>query len=161
MISAIPTVLITFFGPLRSISSAMFPNIGDLIENIEDDGLVTVANRGDLKALGKYIIWAALVCMIMMTILLLQDNIRMLIVSLVLLGTGTASRLVMGFSPTVYASGTRTFTVMYFCIIAVACYIFSNSVRQGYIDTKAIGRIDRIAEILIICSMINILFFVA
>ena len=161
LLAGIPTLLMVLFGPLRSIIITMYPNIGGLTDSIERNGLVTVVNRGDFQAFGRYLIWAVMIIMICATVILLQSNLKMLITSFVLLVTGTASRVVIGFSPTIYASGARTFTVMYFCIIAVACYTYSNSLEQGYIDNVESKRLEIIAILLLICSMINIMFLVA
>lgn len=160
-IAAIPTMLIVFLGPLRSITLAIYPNISDLTDSIEWNGLVTVANRGDLKAFGRYFIWSAMIILLCIVIFLLHDNIRSLIISIVMIGTGTASRLVMGFSPTIYASGARTFTNMAFCIIAVSCFVYANAVESGCIERKEIAIISTVSKAFILFSMINILFLVA
>ena len=98
--------------------------------------------------------------MINAALFLIYDNFRIFLTSTVLLGSGFASRLAMGFSPTIYASSYRTFTVLIFCIIAVACYIYSDSLERGYIDLKSHKIIKCIAGALLICSMINTLFLV-
>lgn len=135
-IAGVPTLLIIILGPLRSITATMYPSISVLTDSIERNGLVTVANRGNLSALSKYIIWAAMIILLSIVIALLQDSIRMFIASFVLICTGGASRVVMGLSPTVYASGARTFAVMVFCIMGVACCTYSNSIKLGYINKK-------------------------
>lgn len=160
MIAGIPTALMIAFGPLKDIVITMYPNIEGLTEPIERNGLVTVANRGDFKAFGKYLIWAAMLTMICAAVLLLQDNLKMLVTSFVLLGTGMASRIVIGFSPTIYASKERTFTILYFCIIAVACNAYSNSLEKGYIDNRESPKIEIALSLLLICSMINLIFLV-
>ncbi len=161
LVAGIPTIIIVLLGPLREIILTMYPNISKLTEPIESNGLVTVANRGDFKAFGKYFIWATMIILLCIVIFLLQDSIRMLLISTVLIGAGTVSRLVIGFSPTIYASGPRTFTIMAFCIIAVACSIYANAVEIGYIECKDIFVISIVSKIVIIFSMINILFLVA
>ena len=161
MLAGIPASLMVLFGPLVTVVAPMYPRIYALTEKIEGNGLVTVANRGDLKAFGRYLIWAVLTAMILAAVILLQDSLKMLIASVVLLGAGTASRLVLGFSPTVYGSGERTFTIMYLCIIAVGCYVYCNSVEQGYLKTEESRKIEILSVLFIICSMINILFLVA
>ena len=160
-IAGVPTLLVILLGPLRSITVTMYPNIKDLTDSIEKNGLVTVANRGNLSAFSKYMIWAAMIILLCMVVVLLQDSIRMLIVSFVLICTGGASRVVMGFSPTIYASGPRTFAVMVFCIMGVACCTYSNSIKLGYINKEDETKISVIANVLLLFSMINILLLVA
>lgn len=48
---------------------------------------------------------------------MLKDNRRFALILLILLA-GFASRMAMAFTPSVYASGTRTFAMLYFCIAA-------------------------------------------
>ena len=161
MIAGIPAFLTILFGPLKDVVSTMFPNTYGLTDKIDRDGLVTAANRGDFKAFGRYFIWAAMITMICITVILLQDNIRMLVFNMVLLGAGTASRLAIGLSPTIYISGGRAFTAMFFCIIAVACCVYSNCINQGYIKAAECKKINTIGVFLLVCSMINILFLAA
>ena len=158
--AGIPAALIILFGPLNPIVITMFPGISVLTEDIERNGLVTVANRGDFKALCRYFVWAALLIMLCVAMILLQDSVRMLVTCAVLIGTGTLSRLIMGFSPTIHASRDRTFTPMAFCLIAAACYIYSYNLERGHIDESSSRKIDLTARMLIICSLIHIAFLV-
>jgi hypothetical protein len=160
MTAGVPALLMILLGPLRSITLTLYPDIRLLTDDIERNGLVTVSNRGNIQALGRYIVWAALLSLMIAAVILLQDHIRGLLVSFVLIGAGTASRVVLGFSPTVYASAYRTYTVMFFCIIAVACYVYANSIHQGLISKREARNLNRISYVLILCSMINSMFMV-
>lgn len=160
MTAGVPALLMILLGPLRSITLTLYPDIRLLTDDIERNGLVTVSNRGNIQALGRYIVWAALLSLMIAAVILLQDHIRGLLVSFVLIGAGTASRVVLGFSPTVYASAFRTYTVMFFCIIAVACYVYANSIHQGLISKREARNLNRISYVLILCSMINSMFMV-
>nr|WP_027870838.1 DUF6056 family protein [[Eubacterium] cellulosolvens] len=160
MTAGVPTLLMILLGPLRPITLILYPDIHLLTDDIERNGLVTVANRGNIQALGRYIVWAALLSLMIVAVLLLQNHIRELLVSFVLIGAGTASRVVLGFSPTVYASAFRTYSVMFFCIIAVACYVYANSIHQGLISKREVRNLSRISYVLILCSMINSMFMV-
>jgi hypothetical protein len=160
MTAGVPSILMILLGPLRSLTLTLYPDVHLLTDDIERNGLVTVSNRGNVQALGRYIVWAAMLSLLCAALILLQDHIREILVSFVLIGAGTASRLVLGFSPTIYASASRTFTIMFFCIIGVACYVYANSIRQGLISPREAGNINRISFLLILCSMINCMFMV-
>ena len=159
--AGIPAAFTILFGPLRTITLTLFPSISLFTDGIERNGLVTVVNRGDFKAFSTYFIWMITLMLLCMAVILLQDSMIMLIASMSMLLFGAASRMVMGFSPTIYASAERTFTIMVFCVIGVACLAYSNSVERGYLDNRSLKAIGSIAAILIMISFISIMFMVS
>ena len=59
---------------------------------------------------------------------------RILGVSLLIAGVG--SRTVMGFSPTIYASGWRTATPLCFCLIIITISALTEAYDQGIFTKK-------------------------
>ena len=53
-----------------------------------------------------------------------------------LLLVGLASRWVMCFSPTIWASDTRTYIFMYFSVIAVSIMLFKKVAEKNIVETK-------------------------
>ncbi len=62
------------------------------------------------------------VCVLITVAILLEDKLEIL-KAFLLLGTGLGTRLIMGFSPTVWASGYRTFAIFIITMIIVAVMI--------------------------------------
>lgn len=58
-----------------------------------------------------------------------QKDLKMLVCG-VLLSSGFASRCVMCFSPTIWASDKRTFIPFYFCIILCTCLLFDDEKKM-------------------------------
>ena len=105
----------------------------------------------------SYIIWSAMIILLCIVIFLLHDNIRSLIISIVMIGTGTASRLVMGFSPTIYASGNRTFTSTDFLLVLVNgllwAQVFNNLAEKKDKNWKSFIGIKIFFIIIVISSI--------
>ena len=75
---------------------------------------------------------------IVATIALVSRKIIDFIIPMCILAFGFASRVAIGFSPTVYASGSRTFEVFFICIIMAGVYTISNSIEIERIDKRKI-----------------------
>ena len=68
------------------------------------------------------------VCVLITVAILLKDKLEVL-KAFLLLGTGLGTRLIMGFSPTVWASGYRTFAIFIITMIIVAVMIADKHYR--------------------------------
>lgn len=68
------------------------------------------------------------VCVLITVSILLKDKLEVL-KAFLLLGTGLGTRLIMGFSPTVWASGYRTFAIFIITMIIVAVMIADRHYR--------------------------------
>lgn len=161
MIALIPAIFTIAFGPFKVISNYLFPSLTALTSPISQYGLVTAANRGDLESFGKYAVWGVLLLFTCIELILLAQKFSTLLISITIIGAGTASRLAVGFSPTIFASRYRTCEVMAFCIIAVACMIYSQSLECKTIPYTINSKILFIMQLLLILSMLNFLFLVA
>lgn len=60
------------------------------------------------------------ICIIFCIWSLHRENGKLCIVYILMMGTGVATAVIMGFSPTIYASGKRTMMFLYFAMIMVA-----------------------------------------
>ena len=68
------------------------------------------------------------VCVLITVAILIKDKLEVL-KAFLLLGTGLGTRLIMGFSPTVWASGYRTFAIFIITMIIVAVMIADKHYR--------------------------------
>ena len=160
LMAGVPAMCTILFGPLKSITTMSFPAVADLSDAYRYQGLVTVGNRGDFGAFITYAIWAVLIILISVELILASEKIWTVAASFVLLGTGLASRIAIGFSPTVHVSGMRTCAVMSFCVIAVTCLVFSGSVEKGILKGKALEVIGWISRFTMVCAGINLALLV-
>ena len=91
-------------------------------------GLVTAENRGGWRAFSLYFVLSFAAAVVCLELFLLLDDLWDLLGALVLLAAGMASRAAMGFSPTIYASGPRTCSVLGFCMIAAGLFVLFGNV---------------------------------
>ncbi len=124
-IAAIPVFITIAFGPAMSLIAGIYPQINSLGAAIPYWGLVNSQNRGGLGPYFEFLVMTLCLVIVLVNIFLLCKNLEQLVITLTLVVSGFLSRVAMGISPTIYASGIRTNTVMIFCIIAAVGYIFS------------------------------------
>ena len=124
-ISAIPAIITIAFGIFMSLITGIYPQIGNLAEAIPYWGLVNPQNRGGFGPYFEFIVMTLCLVIVLIDIFLLCKEWKQFVVAMTLIMGGFLSRVAIGISPTIYASGIRTNTVMCFCIIAVAIYVFS------------------------------------
>lgn len=121
----------------------------------------------DISQLGKGIIqfeMFLLICICLcVEIFLLNDTIEDIIIDMSLAVMGVASRVMMGFSPTVYASSERTYTSLIFCFILMAVHIYSKNYKCLNVrNNSKILNIERyILWTLVILGFMNLMYLVA
>ena len=74
-----------------------------------------------------FVVLAALLCCILLTLLHLGNDVYTGLEYSMLFLLGLASRVVMGFSPTIYASGVRTFMPLYAVLIVLTVKVFADN----------------------------------
>ena len=62
---------------------------------------------------------------------LLRQQLEIYIDTVLLLGVGLASGIVMGFSPTIYASADRPYIYLYFILIFVCLFLLKREGKEG------------------------------
>ncbi|WP_017810327.1 DUF6056 family protein, partial [Clostridium saccharoperbutylacetonicum] len=126
-ISLIPFLASVLFGFGKNIFSSVIPNLIALMNNGQNNFLqIDVSNFECKKNYLSIILGVIIVGSILISIYLIFENtLKMLLIELIFL-LGFASRMIMSFSPTVYASGIRTFIFLYFSILVCAVFIFND-----------------------------------
>lgn len=158
MIAVLPVCVTILLGPLKTVTVQVYPSIGHLADEISQYGLVTVENQGGLAAFGQFFIMGVVILAICIEFLLLLDNWRDILACFTLLVSGTASRMYMGFSPTIFASCYRTCEVMSFCIIVAGIATYVKNTK--YISMTGRKRLQYFAYILLFFSFLEVLFLV-
>ncbi|MEE3343271.1 MAG: DUF6056 family protein [Bacilli bacterium] len=90
------------------------------------------------------------ICIFYLLYIVLKEK-SIIPIFIILLGCGT--RLIMGFSPTIFASGRRTVIFLYFSLIIVIIYLLKNICNKLKILEKNILNI-----IILLCLIVNISF---
>lgn len=127
-IAVIPMAATLSFGPLKECLSALFPYISYGANDIDYYGAFTVAASGTGIGMVQFGIFLVIAMCICAEVLLLNDSIEGLVTDSTLILAGVASRVMMGFSPTVYGSGSRTYTTLVICMIAVTVHLYASNI---------------------------------
>ena len=149
----------SYFG--RSIVTQIFPHITSFYDLLAtEEVLLTAATANNLLyAVPVMFSMFVIVCLIM-TILLIFKNLKNNVALLVFL-VGLASRLIIGFSPTVFISGQRTMIFFEFAMIIVAMLVWQELIKKNdKNDLKIQGRISATIKILGAMQYLNILFLI-
>lgn len=133
--AAIPMIMILFFGLLKNVILIYFSKFSLLLENVSPNGLFSITTNS-MFSLAKYGLIMLFALCFMVTIFLCLDKLYSSLFAFSLLISGVASRVAMGFSPTVYASGFRTATPLYFSLIGISILIYSYAINEKIISEK-------------------------
>lgn len=130
-VAGVPIVLMLLAGPLSPLCQAAFPH---LWESAFSGGSMSLGNEHIDKAtlLVELLMLAALTFTV---IIAFSTNKKVLLVSFFVLGAGFASRVIMGFSPTMLASSTRTFIFFDFALLSLSllcCLRYTEKGRGCY-----------------------------
>ena len=140
IISIIPVIAGTIFTVFAPITANIFPNMFG-INNAIISGFNVHITR--LLFLAPYIL--ALICLVFSTILIFKKNWKTLILILIL-GAGFASKFIMGFSPTVFASGTRTSFIM-LCAFIISTILVLEKQNKKYFE--------KFVSVIVICAILQ------
>ena len=160
LISLIPLAATLSFGIFRNFVTMLFPFTGFISNDIDFYGSFTAANDGSGAGVIQFAFFLMVLVCIIAELMLLNNKVEGFIADMVLVAAGTASRVMMGFSPTVYASGVRTFTPFIICIIAVSVHVWCENKDVICNDVKEAGIIKCMMGLLIIYGHVNLLFIV-
>lgn len=163
VVSFIPICAVLAMGPFSNILINLFPYMDQSMADVNRYGEFVA----DISQLGKGIIqfeMFLLICICLcVEIFLLNDTIEDIIIDMSLAIMGVASRVMMGFSPTVYASSERTYTSLIFCFILMAVHIYSKNYKCLNVrNNSKILNIERyILWTLVILGFMNLMYLVA
>ena len=92
-----------------------------------------------------------------MSILLLYNNLKDN-VPLLLYLAGLASRIIIGFSPTIFASGARTMIFFEFAMISIAIITWQKIIKDNKVDKKLINKAEIAIKFTAVVQYLNVLF---
>lgn len=158
VISLVPVFSIFGLCYFRTNINAMFPFFGSLKTLlIEEQVMLTAANCNNLLNVIPIIFAAANFICLIMSLLLIFKNLKNNVAILVFL-IGLASRLIMGFSPTVFLSGERTMLFFDFSMIIVSIIVWQELIKKNDKNDKKIQkRMEFIVKATAVLQYINCL----
>lgn len=156
VIAIIPLSSVFIFGLFDDVFEKIIPRLVSFM-NVDDYDFVKVTtfNYLDKKNYIPIILGVIIVGSILLSIYLIFENTFMSLLVNIIFLAGFASRMIMVFSPTLYASSTRTFIFMYFSIIVCGIFIFKEILKN--METDKISKLQAIIGAITILSFIEYL----
>lgn len=130
-----PFVLTLIFGPLRPLVSSFYVHVIRLADPLGQNGLVTLSSPMSISFL-KYLLIMGFAFAFMATIFLALNDTYDRLFAYSLLISGTASRVAMGLSPTIYASGFRTATPLFYGLIAIGIMTYAAALDEDLLTKR-------------------------
>lgn len=158
VIGSIPLLVSLVFGPLKGLLEEGFPGITVMSEALTEYGTITAENYLKASSYFPIILLGLVIGCILLSFYLIYEEILPSLFICFLFLVGLASRMVMAFSPTVWASSWRTYLFMYFAVIIIAVFLFQKLMEYGplkYEKQLKLG-IAFIASISFLSTMISI-----
>lgn len=153
------TSITGFFG--RDIVTQVFPHITSFYDLLAtEEVLLTAATSNNLLYAVPVLFSFGIIICIIMSLLLIFKNLKNNYALFVFL-VGLASRLIMGFSPTIFVSGQRTMIFFEFAMIAAAILIWQELTKKiDKNDIKVQNRVAQIIKYTAALQYFNILFLI-
>ena len=131
IIASIPLMVSLVFGPLKGLMEEGFPGITVITEALTEYGTITAQNYLEVSSYFPVILISVVFgCVLLSLYLIYEETVYSLFTCFVFL-VGLATRMVMAFSPTVWASSWRTYLFMYFGLIVLAVFLFQKLMEFG------------------------------
>jgi len=131
-IAIIPFLIWLIFMPIRALLKSPFGNL--ISEHKFTSIIANVIKIGYMESIPSEVLWLSFALLIIFLLILFSvikayDKSERMAV-LFILAAGFTSRMIMGFSPTVYVSSYRTFTYMYFSLIICLIILLNKQLPQ-------------------------------
>lgn len=140
IVALIPFASICSLGIFSKITFVMFPYLGSLTGILtKQEVILTAANCNNLAYTIPVILSMIVFISLILNILLIFKNLKNNIAVLVFL-VGLASRLIMGFSPTVFASAMRTNLFLDFSMLITTLLIWQEFKKKTDKNEKKVQR---------------------
>lgn len=128
-IGMIPFVSTLFLGMFGSVMSEIFPWITKVKNALTQYG--TGATFSSLHSLFPDALLGGIVLCILLGLYESFERKESGLLAVLIVLLGLATRFVMGFSPTIWASGERTFSILYFSLIVCSIMLFNQIAKCG------------------------------
>lgn len=135
------------------LSTVLRNNNSEIAQYFSSCDLIKISTYSSIES---YISWAlyltATICVIQMCFLVVDKKEEL--INVIVLGLGAASVVVMGFSPTLYASDNRIFSFWYFSLIVVDL-MYMKKLAISRIKNRFFDAVDYFAILICLCIAVN------
>lgn len=158
IVAIIPFTSICALGLLSDITFSIFPYLNSIVGALTSQGLILNASNCNnlfnvIPIIFSFVVFFSMILSILLIFKKLNGNIALLVFLV-----GFASRVMMGFSPTVFASSTRTSIFFEFAMLIVALLIWQEfSKKTDKSDKKVQRRICTAVQLTAILQYMNVL----
>lgn len=138
--------------PFLCVLTNTMLGVKSLMASVDRSMFVTVSSITDPASLISryfmYIFYTVFFVCFFLTFILIANTTAELVLYAGLIVGGLASRVMMGFSPTVFSSGDRTITAMYFSLVVCLMVSWSSAVSAGYFRKENISLLNKVFFVL-------------
>lgn len=159
VIASVPLISSVTLGIGRNVTVSLFPFINEYLKIIEFSGESLMLTDCYLDFINfvpiifSFVVFGSIALSLLLTTRLIKNNIVTFIYLL-----GLASRMMMGFSPTIFASSDRTFLFLEFSFIIVGILLWQEILKITQ-NEKILNRITIFYVILAIFQILNTWIF--
>ena len=125
-IGVIPLSVALIAGYAKGWLITEYNNMSNLVGAVPPNGMITVDNYLLLFPYVKLAVFLLVGIAIVIGLYLIFDNSYKTIFAESLLFGGIASRVILGFSPSIWVSGDRTYLFLYFCLLMISLMIINQ-----------------------------------
>ncbi|WP_143457215.1 hypothetical protein [Ligilactobacillus salivarius] len=156
ILASVPLLICSFFGLPSNIWLKLYPNLDNINKSVTDGtfmyGLIDFSNYFDKNIFVEYIILGIFTLSLFTSIVIMISNRNYKVLGGALFVGGMLSRILMGFSPTIWASGDRTYGFLYGCISIIIIMLMKD-----FVDSSKSKNKDAIAVAVVLVAFVNIL----
>ncbi len=162
LIPFVPFAIVSaFHRQFSNLSERLVPFGNVIAAPISRYGLISETTRYSMNAFVKFFVFGLFLALFILSYFLVMNRRRDLVVMGVLLAAGFSTRLVIGFSPSVFQSGYRACSVLAFCLISAALAGIFSAFREGLIGEKERRVLNRAMPVFAFLSMAKFAYDVA
>lgn len=151
VISAIPLTVTLIMTVLKPVLGLYYPEMVSLFDLFADKKYVDATNYNSLAVYIPFIIFMISAVALLLAIIELFEDEKKAFFACAVIVSGIMSRLTLGFSPTVFASGKRTFIFIDFAIIYILVYL---SEKYGARIKARSGAVDILRALMILMAIV-------
>ena len=137
MIAVIPLATTVVFGMMGDYLKTLYPQVYEITQAMTSYGTFPVATRIKLVDFIPDAILLVVALSVLVALWFSFENTKTRLICGVVLLLGFASRMAMSFSPTIWASYTRTYTYMCYTVVFVLLFLVRELWKNRHIAIPA------------------------
>lgn len=130
-----PLLFCLALGYFRNIVIEFIPGVDRIMNALGNYGVIDLTNFDIRSAYIPLVLFGMLCACVLVCIYIVYPNYKGVFIIAAIV-SGFLSRAAMGFSPTIYRSGKRTFIPLIIVLVICDCFIFSDMIEKKVINDK-------------------------